>query len=87
VRAGYIFVVGRGIEKCQEMEPMTTLIGSKTSDEIFVVDTDEETGTGTPETLDEAREQKLNEVADKAAHKATTTEQEFDKTNSNLFTK
>lgn len=66
---------------------MTTSIGSKPNDEIFVVDTDEETGTGTPETLDEAKEKRLNEVADTAAHKAAKDEQEFDKTNGNLFTK
>jgi len=64
-----------------------TTIGNKPSDEIFVVDTDEETGTGTPETLDEAREERLNEVAGKAAHKAARTEQEFDESNGNLFTK
>jgi hypothetical protein len=64
-----------------------TTIGNKPNDEIFVVDTDEETLTDTPETVDEAAEKRLNEVADKAAHKAAGTEQEFDKTNSNLFTK
>jgi hypothetical protein len=85
--AGDIFVNGAGIEKCQEMELMTTSSGSNPNDEIFVVDTDEETGTGTPETLDEAREKRVNEVANKAAHKAARDEQEFDKENSNLFTK
>ena len=74
-----------GIEKCQEIEPMTT-IGNEPNDEIFLVDTDEETLTDTPETVDEAAEKRLNEVADKAAHKAAKSEQEFDKTNSNLFT-
>jgi hypothetical protein len=64
-----------------------TTIGNQPNDDIFLVDTDQETLTDTPETVDEAAEKRLNDVADKAAHKAAEHEQEFDKTNSNLFTK
>jgi hypothetical protein len=40
-----------------------------------------------PENSDAEAEKKIDEVANKAAHKAARTEQEFDTTNSNLFTK
>jgi hypothetical protein len=64
-----------------------TTIGRIPVDETLVVDKKPEYVPVKPETTDAEAEKKIDEVANKAAHKAARTEQEFDKANSNLFTK
>jgi len=86
----YIFTVGQGIETPQEMMPMAmpeTTIGKIPVDETLVVDKRPTYIPVKPEKTDAEAEKKVDEVANKAAHKAAETEQEFDTTNSNLFTK
>jgi hypothetical protein len=56
-------------------------------DETLVVGKQPEYAPVKPEETDSEAEKKIDEVANKAAHKAARTEQEFDSTNSNLFTK
>jgi hypothetical protein len=64
-----------------------TTIGKIPVDETLVVDKKPTYVPVKPEKSDAEAEKKIDEVANKAAHKAARTEQEFDKTNSKLFTK
>jgi len=86
----YIFTLGQGIETRQEMMHMAmpeTTIGNIPVDETLVVDKKPAFVPVRPETTDAEAEEKMDEVADKAAHKAARTEQEFDHTGGNLITK
>jgi len=86
----YIFTVGQGIETPQEMMHMAmpeTTIGNIPVDETLVVDRKPAFVPVRPETTDAEAEKKIDEVAGKAAHKAAKAEQEFDTTNSKLFTR
>lgn len=64
-----------------------TTIGKIPVNETLVVDKKPTYVPVKPENSDAEAEKKIDEVANKAAHKAARTEQEFDTTNSNLFTK
>jgi hypothetical protein len=64
-----------------------TTIGNIPVDESLVLDKKPEFVPVKPEKTDPEAEKKVDEVANKAAHKAAKTEQEFDTTNSNLFTR
>jgi hypothetical protein len=86
----YIFTVGQGIERPQEMMHMAipeTTIGKIPVDETLAADKKPTFVPVRPETTDAEAEKRIDEVANNAAHKAARTEQEFDTTNSNLFTK
>jgi len=86
----YIFTLGQGIETGQEMMHMAmpeTTIGNIPVDETLVVDRKPAFVPVRPETTDAEAEKKIDEVAGKAAHKAAKAEQEFDTTNSKLFTR
>ena len=86
----YIFTVGQGIETGQEMMHMAmpeTTIGNIPVDGTLVVDKKPTFVPIRPERTDAEAEKRLDEVANKAAHKAAKTEQDFDTTSGRQFTK